>query len=248
MGSFSAWLPSDMEACKDEPNAWEFTVRIGTAKWEEFCFCRDGDIEQAIYPAREKTQRMGTPIQGPDEYRRGRSWVIQGTACDLVKLKIKSAEGHMSVHVERETAETKVWESLEGWDRHHYYLLGSWTNWALTPMIMDPERPGTYRTRVKFVGRQFSSNHTFRISLDGTDLVYRPECEKGTDATVYGKYIVYGPEKHFSGDMRWVLAQPANVDVTYEVVFTPASLDKRQIVTWSYLESSIREVPLSLEE
>jgi len=255
VGSFTSWKPQDMQACLDEPGTWEAVIRIGGHGYEEFRFLRDGDSEQAIYPAREKTFAMGVPVQGPDDLCEGRSWVLRGDTGDMVRLRMKVADGNISVDVSGDCIIPKAWENVPGWDRHQYYAIGSWNSFEPTPMIMDADSPGTFRCRVMFDGHPVTYNtvlqcfeYQFQITVDGVRrLAYYPDCDEDSNTWSPGKHICLGPlpeddeAKTFSTgalpQRKWSI-RSRQIGAVFEIAFTPNSPDKRRVVTWSFVASS----------
>lgn len=253
VGSFTSWNPQEMALSATEAGAWHGTYRIGPMGREHFRFQRDFDPDQAIYPARANTQSMGVPLQGPDDLCAGRSWLVSGEVGDIVRLRLKMADCEITVEVSGDCTSTKVWENLPGWDRHHYYALGSWNDFEPTPMIMDEDNPGTFRFRVVFDGSHGSFNHemqvyqhTFQVAVDGLPrLAYYPDCDEGETAFM-GKYIALGPipeddEAAAGCDRRGTLAwkkwaiRSREVGTVCQISFTPKAPDRRTVVTWSYV-------------
>merc|ERR1712060_813607 len=64
---------------------------------------------------------------------------------EAIRVQVELADGHVRVTVASEVRGEKVWHSLEGWDRHQYSVVGSWSNWVPVPMVMDPSEPGVFR-------------------------------------------------------------------------------------------------------
>jgi len=249
LGTCTSWKPQDMMPSQHEEGVWEAVIRVGPLGYEEFRFLRDADHQQAIYPARGKTFAMGVPVQGPDDLCAGRAWALHGDTGDMVSLRLRSIDGEIFVELSGDCIVPKVWESLQSWDRHHYYALGSWNNFEPTPLIMDPESPGTFRCRVVVDGNPISFNtdqqvyeYTFQVAVDGLpQLAYYPDCEEYANTAMNGKYVACGPiaendekESNTLPWQRWTI-RSRQVGAVFEISFNPNAQDRRRVVTWSYV-------------
>merc|ERR1712084_102644 len=89
--------------------------------------------------------RTTVPVRGPDGYGKGKHWVVRGPADDFVTVRLRIVDAHITVKVSSEVKGSKVWESCEGWNRHTYSVVGSWTNAEPVPMVLDTLSPGVFK-------------------------------------------------------------------------------------------------------
>merc|ERR1740130_2538356 len=137
----------------------------------------------------------------------------------------------------------KMWENLPGWDRHHYYARGSWNDFEPTPMIMDADKPGTFKCRVQFDGNPTHYNtaqqcyeYQFQVNVDAIpSLAYYPSSdEENGSAALVGKYVVLGPIKEDDeastgatlSDRKWTI-RSRQAGAVFEISFHPNAQDRR---------------------
>lgn len=237
VGTWSSGKPALLTPVPEEEGTYECQFRIGTGAQEEFYFLRDKDPEQAIYPA-NKTLKTGVPVRGPDNLGKGKQWVYKAPVDELVTLRLQIVDANVRVTTTC-SGRRKVWESIQGWNRHEYHVVGSLTNSEPMPMIMDASRPGVFCHRFPLVrGYRFGkqkecTSNFFQICVDGdVDQAYYPE----VTGTASGEVIVWGPDG--SGiDKHFVISCPQTAwnqpTPTVEIKLDFTIEDRRRRVTWS---------------
>eukprot|EP00971_Amphidinium_carterae_P075239 1487152-Amphidinium_carterae.1 len=97
----------------EESVAGEYTIHVGLSGMEEFQIWRDGDKNQAIYPAvnapphAEVTQQL----KGPDTKGSGKRWRIRGHTGEKVTITIEVADGNIRVSLASELGATQSFHS-----------------------------------------------------------------------------------------------------------------------------------------
>lgn len=237
--TFTSWLFQEMTAVDGEEGMWEVTGRIGPRGQEQFKFLRDRDWDQAIYPAR-LTSKMGVPVRGPGDMGSGKAWAVFGEPGELLRMRLQVQDARVTVELHRELGPPLVWEGVEGWDRHQYYTLGSWSSWEPTPMVMSS--PGVFRCRVQpFIEADWAviaaAEAEFRIAVDADpDQVFYP-IEGGLASSFPGKQIVQGPD----GDSRgraWTIVSKDPSRSWLEISLDLTSMDRRRVVAWRWLDAA----------
>mmetsp|Transcript_105544 Transcript_105544/g.293885 ORF Transcript_105544/g.293885 Transcript_105544/m.293885 type:complete len:1262 (-) Transcript_105544:214-3999(-) len=210
---------------------WEYRARIGPSGREEFMIFRDGDDQQMIYPAEKNCTKTGVPARGPDHMGYGKKWVVTGPVDELVKVKLEIEDGKVIVTVVSKSMGEKVWESVEGWDRHTYWL--AFEDGPVTRMNMDPEVPGIFRAHGA-IGQKFSEElrglcEKFNVIVDeDPDLGFYPDIPNAST----DECIVHGPEMGVAD--RPFLATSWTVGASFEVVLDLRATDRRKVVTWTW--------------
>lgn len=133
----TAWKPSRMTPNPDAPGQWEATGRIGFEGQEQFHFLRDGDKNQAIYPAQAMTVKTSIPIRGPDGRNQYKHWIMRGPIGEKLSLKLQVSDGDITLEVVSATKGTKTWTSPSDHRRGCYFVAGTWNNWTCAPMSDD---------------------------------------------------------------------------------------------------------------
>ncbi|CAE8683313.1 unnamed protein product [Polarella glacialis] len=241
-GTFSSGHFLDMKpAAEGQHGVWEGRFRVGVTGEEEFQIARDSDPNQLIYPAMAGALRTTIPVRGPDSLGKGKFWLIRGMPNEVVRIRLEIADAHVAVTTSSEVRGDKVWESLEGWDRHQYCVVGSWSGWVPAAMVMDPAEPGLFKAYGK-VGKAWSHQHgayieRFQVAVDGDSAqAFHPQLGDAAAA----ESIVDGPDDGGAGKSWLIRSQDPNV--RFEICLNLNAADRRQKVTWSWTE------PLALSE
>jgi len=236
IGTFSSGRFVEMRP--DGDGGFDGLFRIGASGEEEFQLARDNDRGQMIYPARPRAVRAGVPARGPDHLAGGKGWLVQGPAGDVMKVNLRLEDAHITVSVSSEVKGTKVWQSLEGWARHDYCVVGSWTDSTPVAMVADPER-GVYKAFGKIRGdaatmdgRSFAEAFQIVVDEDCGHAVYPQQ-----DAAGSGESIVLGPSATSGADSEgrsWVVRSHVP-HARFEIIYDPHAVDRRKVVTWSWM-------------
>jgi len=231
LGTWTSWQQEDMRRDPDDDVIWECSFRIGPSGQEEFQLCRDRDEQQLIYPAKPQGLRTSVPVRGPDELGAGKRWLIRGPVDEVVKIRAEIDDGKITVAVVSETKGEKVWESVEGWDRHEYWL--ALKDGPCRRMSMDPEIPGVFRARA-VVGQNYDERFRgfcefFNVIVD-EDPNYAFYPEVGFAST--GECIVRGPDRDCGGRPFTVKSWQAGA--AFEAVLDLNATDRRRRVTWAW--------------
>merc|ERR1712232_254130 len=132
----------------NEVGLYETTVRVGVTGVEEFQFLRDGDWTQVIYPAVPKAMKTSIPVRGPDNKGDGKLWLLRGPIGEQVVIQLLVSEQHIVVTVSSPTKGKKTWRGADNDDWHDYFVVGSWTDWNLSPMKLIPGMRNGYKCRL----------------------------------------------------------------------------------------------------
>jgi len=236
VGSWTSWKPLALSKCPDEEGAWELTFRLGTSGREEFQLLRDFDLQQAIYPARTRAASGVCPARGPDDLGKGRHFVAQGGVDELVRLRLEVDDGSVVVSLLPERGPQVVWESLDGWRRRDYCIVGSWNKWTAESMSMDEDCPGVFRYRGSVGGSGLSQEfrgyaELFRIAVDG-DLAHTfyPDMHLAGP----GDVIAHGPDGN-AGDRAWLI-RAGHPGIEFEVTLDFRAKDRRKVVSVAWGE------------
>eukprot|EP00415_Alexandrium_ostenfeldii_P000984 UN0984 len=130
-----------------------------------------------------------------------------------------------------ETKGEKVWQSLEGWDRHEYWL--AFHGGPCLKMEMDPEIPGLFRCRGKVrdnYDEKFRGFCEFFNVLVDEDPSFALYPEVGFASS--GECIVRGPDRGSEG--RPFTVKSWQVGAGFEVFLDFNAPDKRKTVTWKW--------------
>lgn len=224
VGSWTSWLGQDLK--RKNECTWEGTFKVGSSGREEFQFLRDHDWDQAIYPGKLDTSTAGAPVRGPDHMGRGKHFRVHGDVGAVCRLQLRIDDASVNVALELGGMATKVWRSLEGWDRHHYFVAGSFCSW--TPLPMTMESPGLFRSRGVIGSR--NSVESFQVWIDeDNSQAFCPE----EDSAIPGEVIVRVPDGERHDSYFYVRNAPPGTP--FEVILDLTVEDRRKIVTWKVL-------------
>jgi hypothetical protein len=218
---------------KGEDDTWQATLRIGAKGKEEFQILRDKDPEQAIYPAKSKGE---APACGPDNLSGDKFFVVKGAPGESVALSFKIVDGHISVQ-----AGSRSWESLEGWERHRYYAIGSFNDGIEVPMEMDPLKPGVFTCRIKssdeWSVEANSFLDVFQILID-RDLkcAYYPDETMARSADV----VVRGPDANAEG--RTFAIRSSEPDTPIDITLDLTAEDFRKRVSFGLAMEAVKDI------
>jgi len=246
VGSWTAWQPQDMTPSPHESGMYECKMRVGQTGQEEFQFVRDHDFKQVIYPARPQAVKRTIPVRGPDELGKGKHWLVRAPRGDVVDLQLRIVDAKVSVAAISVTKGTKVWESNEGWARHEYFVIGSFTGWQCAPMGMDPRRPGTFRC-YGAVGDEVDPElgcftAEFRVVVD-EDIAHSYHPEVGHAGS--GECIVRGPPSDGEG-RNWLARTVYPPSRPFEITLDLTAEDRRRIVTWRWVQPMEHDGPMAM--
>jgi len=215
LGSWAAWRPEDM--CATAPGFWEATAKIGAAGAERFCFLRDRDKAQALYPAEPDAAAAPVPVLGPDGARQGRSWLLRGAPGSERQIRLGVRSGHWKVTVAAPEGETS-WESAP----RQYCVAGSWAQGGLDLMRPDLETPGVYKCWIT-IGEGCREEFQILVDQDPGKRIY-----PAFAGAPPGHAIVRGPDAAGEG-LHWeVFGRPGQ---QLELVLDLQAEDRRAAVT-----------------
>jgi len=229
-GSWSGWMLQDLVQLKGHSSSWYGSFEIGVTGEEDFQLVRDHDWQQTIYPADREASKTTVPVRGPDNLGHGKNWKVRGSPHEKVKLELQVTDGRVVLTLQSASNGTKVWESCEGWERHEYFVVGSWNDWHPAKMQMDVAQPGIFRYRsccrpLPYTGE--GSIEYFHIEVDGDhDRRLYPQF----DAADSGVSIVCGPEGKCP-DNNWCISSSAD-NAGFEIILDPHAKDWRRRVVW----------------
>jgi len=229
--TWNSWRKDDLKSDPAEKGIWNYVAKIGVTGHEEFQLCRDHDEQQIIYPAEPNATKTSIPVRGPDDMSAGKKWVLTGPVGEIVKIRLEVDDGKIIVATSSKSMGEKVWESVEGWDRHEYYL--AFMNGPCTKMTMDPEVPGIFRARGE-IGNNFNEQYRglcefFNVLVDADpNACFYPEV--GCAST--GECIVSGPDTPSDG--RPFMIKSWQAGAGFEVTLNLLAEDRRQTVTWKW--------------
>jgi len=227
----ASWVGGIVEAMRDvstpeSPSTWEAKCRIGMSGTESFNFCRDNDVEQMIYPARDEGGE-GVPACGPDEFCNNKRWTVHGMPGDELTVRLQVVDAHVTVSTTSTSGGSRTVHSLEGSNRHSYHVFGSWNDMRPLEMVADARVPGVFRCR-GHVG--FSGTEQFSIAMDADpDLILYPE----TAGSYPGDSIVRGPAAASQDQTFSVFA--LNPEAEFEIVYDRHAADKRKVVDINWI-------------
>eukprot|EP00930_Biecheleria_cincta_P034659 TRINITY_DN23921_c0_g1_i1.p1 TRINITY_DN23921_c0_g1~~TRINITY_DN23921_c0_g1_i1.p1 ORF type:complete len:1306 (+),score=184.91 TRINITY_DN23921_c0_g1_i1:67-3918(+) len=234
LGTFSSNRFNDMKQIG--VNLWEGSFRLGVAGEEEFQIAKDHDLNQLIYPATAHAVRTTVPVRGPDSLGAGKAWVIRGLPNEVIRVQVELSDGHVRVTVASEVRGEKVWHSLEGWDRHQYSVVASWSNWVPVPMVMDPSQPGVFRAFARM--NNFTSHRygfyveRFQIIVDeDRNQAFYPQVAEAPML----QYVVEGPGAN-PQDKHW-LVRTDTPGARFEICLDLNVSDRRRRVSWNWSDA-----------
>lgn len=230
VGSFTSGGYHTMHRSEADPNTYEVKVKISVAGKEFFQFLRNQDPKQQIYPSENRPTSQDVPVRGPDEFGREKMWVVTGIGGDLVTIRLRVEDAHITVSVEK-GAISQMWESKEGPERHDYYIRGSFLPNEYVRMDPVAGKPGVYRSegRVRTIGGE-----AFNILMDGDEsLVFHPEVSR----SLPGKAILMGPDAK-SLDSYWEVPGLC-LGAVFEILLDLTAVNKRQRLTVNWLSDAV---------
>mmetsp|Transcript_86468 Transcript_86468/g.201183 ORF Transcript_86468/g.201183 Transcript_86468/m.201183 type:complete len:1263 (+) Transcript_86468:63-3851(+) len=229
LGSWTSSRKDDL--VKKGDGVWEYTAQIGVSGQEEFQFCRDFDAQQIIYPSEPMCTKTTVPVRGPDHMGEGKKWLITGAVDEKVKLRLELDNAKIIVSVSSKSMGEQVWESIEGWARHTYWL--AFEGGLTTQMVMDPDMPGVFKARGE-VGMNFSERYRgfcefFNVIVDeDKNFGFCPDVSCAST----GECIVWGPDKGCCS--RQFMIKSWQAGAGFEVTLDLKAVDKRKVVTWKW--------------
>jgi len=235
VGSWTSWQPRPMQKDPSESGIWTYSFKISIQGAEDFYFARDGDTRQAIYPACDRPTAATIPVRGPDHLRAGKCWQASGSVFEEVKLRLDIDDARITLEVRSLTTDIQVWGSMEGYDRHEYFIVGTCTNEVPIRLEMDVENPGIFKWRGT-VGDMLDEalmmfNELFYIIVDeDPNLAIYPQFPFASS----GEFVTKGPDSSRS-DQTWMV-RSYMPGVEFEISYNPRAQDSRSIVTWSLMD------------
>lgn len=164
-----------------------------------------------------------------DEHRNGKSFQVRGAPGEKFTVTVQVAGGKVSLTLSSSSTGSKVFESGDGWNRHSYYVMGSFDKKSV-PMVMDS--PGVFRCTIT-TGGSFNEAYnrfveTFQVVVDeDPGVAFYPNLE----AALCSECIIYGPDG--GGDGKAFLLISENAGAVFDIVLDLTAEDRRNIVTWS---------------
>lgn len=220
-----------------EDGTWEGSITIGISGQEDFQLLRDKDINQAIYPAHASPEAAA---RGPDDMGKGKRFVVKGSRGDVIGIKLTIVDAHIEVTVNPNSDCEQTWESEEGWERHAYFIAGTFSRWKPLPMEFDPMNPGfaTFRGSVGqiFYPDFYSFAEAFQIYVEGDErFAYYPDAPLSES----GASVIRGPDG--DGEGKHFLIKAPAPDMHFEVLLDLTADDRRRTVTWKFIDPSALE-------
>jgi len=237
MGSFSNWQPMSLRSMGQK--AFKGAFRTGKRGRDDFVIFKDSDRKQAIYPFQPEASGDAEQACGPDELCCGRRFTFTGVPGEDVALSLTVVDGQVTVEA-TSSSHSRSWKSATGWDRHRYSLIHP-KKPGLPPieMKMDPQNPGVFVCRE--VMREGVDNASgifadfFQVAIDEhKGLVFHPQYE----VLFPGEAIVQRPSAESDGkgvDLFFPVYSPLG-GRTYEVKLDLTNPDRRQTVTWAFID------------
>mmetsp|Transcript_4937 Transcript_4937/g.11170 ORF Transcript_4937/g.11170 Transcript_4937/m.11170 type:complete len:239 (-) Transcript_4937:170-886(-) len=189
-------------------------------------------MQQMIYPAAPECSKTQIPACGPDNWGEKKFWVIRGPVDDIIRLYLVFMECKVQITASSQTKGDKVWESIEGIERHSYSVVGSWNDFKCEAMTADEETgvwtySGTLGANV--FPNSCSYYELFRIVLDeDTDHAWYPEHALAT----LGESLVQGPDAG-GKENYWLMRNP-QAGTNFQIKFDRNALDRRRMVSWMW--------------
>jgi len=229
VGSFNGGRQSAMQA--SEPGTWIHSFKIGDHGKEDFCFVRDGDVNQAIYPA-TSTNKIGIAACGPDNLGQGKLWFVRGAKGEEITLTLKVVDAKVSVTLSGSSrGRDSVWESQRGHKRHSYSVSGSFTDFK--PVGMEMDSPGVFKAKIVRRPGEGSLVDSFKVLVDGdANQAFAPE----KDVETHGTHASIVPGSGFKPQGKFVVRIPAGGEI--HVTLDLTTMDRRKTVTWKVLQTS----------
>ncbi|CAE8600992.1 unnamed protein product [Polarella glacialis] len=237
----------------DGSDSWEGAFRIGPKGHEEFQFLRDGDLQQAVYPAMPKAASgndsaswttLASLARGPDELGKNRHFLVQGVPGEQVRLRLSVVDAEVLVTATSAASAgpPREWRSLSGWARHQYSVVGSSNDGLHIPMVMDPSRPGVFTSvvtmREVFSEEQAAFCDTFQVAVDyDKRLVFYPEVPGSSS----GEAIVLRPDAKAVGSEHVFVVRSRTPGRTFQVTLDLTAEDRRQTVSWAWVDRPKRD-------
>merc|ERR1712066_821798 len=150
-------------------------------------------------------------------------WQVVGNTGDEVKLRLRVAEGNITVGVS-DAGGTRTFRSLDGASRKSYFVTGSWANFGFSPMEPDPDgNPDVHRFRFRMSHEDAES---FQIVVDeDLDQAIYPEMHLANQELS----VAQGPDNKGKG-MFWAITEHPFAEI--EIVLDFSQADRRRLVTW----------------
>mmetsp|Transcript_56067 Transcript_56067/g.126700 ORF Transcript_56067/g.126700 Transcript_56067/m.126700 type:complete len:1283 (+) Transcript_56067:153-4001(+) len=199
----------DLEKDEDAANTWVLRRPFGipgtrlptTTHNMRFFIVRDHDERgQCIYPGAETSN-----AQGPDGNRYEQVFLVDGEQWQTIAIQLTIDDAKIMVRtiVTEESALARKMISERHWESvgRMYGLAGSFNNWTLERMELDPLDPGVYRGHFHM---GMEGRATFGIAAD---LEWKKAFYPLIGDTQPGACIVCGPNAELDTD-----AQPCNAD------------------------------------
>merc|ERR1712232_842201 len=160
----------------------------------------------------------------------GKHFVMVGELGDVFRLKLRILDAAVDVTLESAKWGLKLWNSLEGWDRHQYFVAGSFNGWTPSLMTMDLGSPGLFRSRDVSGGK--GDIESFQVWVDEDNR--QAFCPQGCSAALGGA-IIQSPdgERH---DNCFLLTDAPH-STPFEITLDLTAQDRRKTVTWVLLDS-----------
>nr|AQS99281.1 type I polyketide synthase [Gambierdiscus excentricus] len=232
LGSWTSGRKDDLRKSRDEEGVFEYLGKIGVTGYETFQFCRDGDSQQLIYPSDNLCTKTTVPVRGPDHMGEGKMWVVLGKVEEKVFIRLEVDDAaKIILSVRSKSMGELVWESVEGWSRHTYWL--AFQTGLTTEMTMDEEQPGVFKARGQ-IGQNYSEQYRGFCEFFNVIVDEDPKFGFCPDVAFAGsgECIVWGPDKG-CGDKPF-LVKSWQAGAGFEVSLDLKATDKRKIVTWKW--------------
>jgi hypothetical protein len=234
---YSSFL--ELQPSGTESGVWNGIIRIGHRGEEMFCFVRDCDVKQSIYPEKTSTMDASMSVRGPDNLGVGKYWKVIGAVDEDVSLQLKIQDAHVEVSIAPAKGNEITWRSKEGWARHDYYVRASWSE-EIIPLTMNLDTPGIFTCTGHILGSWSEDFEAFverfQILIDGDTSQCLYPMAADADS---GKYITCGPTGSTS-EYCWTV-RALSPGEEFQVVLDLTTDDRRKRVTWKWgdMQSSL---------
>lgn len=199
---------------------------------------RDNSPDQLMYPLAEvpgtgrgNVTPASAKVRGPDEFRKGKHFLVRGKEQEVVTVRINIADAHVEVHAESFSLGKRSWSSVEGWERRRYYLSGSVGE--CVPMTYDPNSPGSWVYRLEMDYDTDVAVFQVKVDADNAQLIFPQQ-----DQADSGVSFVEGPRALTVDEepRHWLVKgyPGAVVDICLDMVVQ----DRRRRLTWKFNQSS----------
>lgn len=231
-GTWNAFSEMD-EMTLGSDGSYEYVVKLGDTCIEGFYFTLEKDYSQAIYPIDKRAGQM-IRVVGPDQWRNGRAWSIDGRKSEATVFVIRFTwmDGRRSVGWEPATAERHL--NRASTYTHRYFIYGTWNGERAVKMNQNSEDPNLWEYTVRMHDPDMECQWHFRRDRDKEQMIYPEKTMKETPTTM----AVLGPDHAGEGKkfgLQGIFAEP----ITFQLRFSKGDITvsavrpKDRSISWS---------------